>query len=63
MGSELDAGRSGQHAHAALRQAVRGLAVEPMTCPANVFATATDVWRIELGETRTASWGLDIGDP
>jgi aldose 1-epimerase len=40
----------------------RGLAVEPMTCPANAFATGTDVWRIDPGETRTATWGLVIGE-
>jgi len=40
----------------------RGLAVEPMTCPPNALATGTDLWRIEPGETRTATWGLVIGD-
>ena len=39
-----------------------GLAVEPMTCPANAFRTGSDVWRIEPGETRAATWGLVIGD-
>jgi aldose 1-epimerase len=39
-----------------------GLAVEPMTCPANAFASGTDVWRIEPGETRTATWGLVLGN-
>jgi aldose 1-epimerase len=40
----------------------RGLAVEPMTCPPNAFASGTDVWCVEPGETRTASWGLVVGD-
>jgi hypothetical protein len=33
-----------------------------MTCPANAFASGTDVWRIEPGETRTATWGLVLGN-
>ena len=43
------------------RRRRQGLAVEPMTCPPNAFASATDVWRIEPGETRTATWGLVLG--
>lgn len=35
-----------------------GLAVEPMTCPANAFATGTDVRRLEPGESVTTAWGL-----
>ena len=36
----------------------QGLAVEPMTCPANAFATGTGVHRLEPGEAVTANWGL-----
>jgi aldose 1-epimerase len=36
----------------------QALAVEPMTCPANAFATGAGVLRLEPGESVTASWGL-----
>jgi aldose 1-epimerase len=36
----------------------RGLAVEPMTCPPNAFATGESVIRLEPGESTTASWGI-----
>ncbi|WP_369141138.1 aldose 1-epimerase family protein [Modestobacter versicolor] len=36
----------------------QGLAVEPMTCPPNAFATGESVIRLEPGESTTASWGL-----
>jgi aldose 1-epimerase len=36
----------------------RGLAVEPMTCPPNAFATGESVLRLEPGESTTGSWGL-----
>jgi aldose 1-epimerase len=36
----------------------RGLAVEPMTCPPNAFATGESVIRLEPGESATASWGI-----
>jgi len=35
----------------------RGLGIEPMTAPPNAFQTGTDVQRLELGETSSASWG------
>ncbi|MCZ2820242.1 aldose 1-epimerase family protein [Modestobacter sp. VKM Ac-2977] len=36
----------------------QGLAVEPMTCPPNAFATGESVIRLEPGESTTATWGL-----
>jgi len=36
----------------------RGLAVEPMTCPPNAFATGRDVVRLEPGAEHVAAWGL-----
>jgi aldose 1-epimerase len=36
----------------------RGLAVEPMTCPPNAFATGQSVIRLEPGESTTGSWGI-----
>jgi aldose 1-epimerase len=36
----------------------RGLAVEPMTAPANAFQTGTAVQRLEPGDSTTATWGL-----
>lgn len=39
----------------------RGIAVEPMTCPANAFATGTDVLRLEPGDTITSRWGIRPG--
>jgi aldose 1-epimerase len=36
------------------------VAVEPMTCPPNAFASGTDVIRLEPGETSTARWGLRV---
>jgi aldose 1-epimerase len=36
----------------------RGLAVEPMTCPPNAFATGESVIRLEPGESVTGSWGI-----
>jgi aldose 1-epimerase len=38
----------------------RSVAVEPMTCPANAFATGTGVQRLEPGDTHTATWGVVI---
>ncbi len=43
------------------RRRRHGLAVEPMTCPANAFVSGEDVWRLEPGETRAATWGLTVG--
>ncbi len=36
----------------------RGLAVEPMTCPPNAFATREDLWVLEPGEAFTGEWGI-----
>jgi aldose 1-epimerase len=36
----------------------RGLAVEPMTAPANAFRSGADLIRLEPGESAEASWGL-----
>ncbi len=36
----------------------RGLAVEPMTCPPNAFATGESVIRLEPGESTTGVWGI-----
>jgi aldose 1-epimerase len=37
----------------------QGLAVEPMTCPPNAFATGRDVVRLEPGAEHVAAWGVD----
>jgi aldose 1-epimerase len=37
-----------------------GLAVEPMTCPPNAFATGEAVQRIEPGGSFTATWGARL---
>jgi len=39
----------------------RGLAVEPMTCPPNAFATGEGVRVLEPGEGTTSTWGLTPG--
>ena len=36
----------------------RGLAVEPMTCPPNAFATSESVLRLEPGQSTTGTWGI-----
>ncbi|MCZ4497082.1 MAG: aldose epimerase, partial [Thermoleophilia bacterium] len=36
----------------------RGLAVEPMTAPANAFRSGTDVVRLEPGASTTSTWHL-----
>jgi aldose 1-epimerase len=36
----------------------RGLAVEPMTCPPDAFATGDSVRRLQPGESVTATWGI-----
>jgi len=35
-----------------------GLAVEPMTCPANAFNSGTDVVVIAPGESASAGWRI-----
>lgn len=39
----------------------RSLAVEPMTCPPNAFATREDLWVLEPGEAFTGEWGISAG--
>lgn len=41
----------------ALRRA--SLAIEPMTCPPNAFASGVDVLRLEPGESVTTTWGIE----
>ena len=41
-------------------RARRGLAVEPMTCPANAFATGEGVIRLVPGESVTTVWGARL---
>jgi galactose mutarotase-like enzyme len=36
----------------------RGIAVEPMTCPANAFRTGEDLIRLEPGTTWRGDWGI-----
>lgn len=36
----------------------RALAVEPMTCPPNAFASGTDLLTLEPGDSATRSWGI-----
>jgi len=39
----------------------RGVAIEPMTCPPNAFATGEDVIRLEPSGSWTGSWGITVG--
>jgi aldose 1-epimerase len=41
----------------------RALAVEPMTCPPNAFASGTDVLTLKPGETVTHTWGIQAWQP
>jgi aldose 1-epimerase len=36
----------------------KAVAVEPMTCPPNSFASGTDLIRLAPGDRVTHSWGL-----
>jgi aldose 1-epimerase len=36
----------------------RGLAIEPMTCPANAFRTGVDLIVLDPGEAATQEWGI-----
>jgi aldose 1-epimerase len=38
----------------------RALAVEPMTCPPNAFATGTDLLMLAPGDTVSHSWGIAV---
>jgi aldose 1-epimerase len=44
-------------------RARRAVAIEPMTCPPNAFATGTDLLTLAPGETVTHSWGLQASPP
>jgi aldose 1-epimerase len=39
----------------------RAVAIEPMTCPPNAFATGTDLLTIAPGQSVTHQWGLRVG--
>jgi aldose 1-epimerase len=41
-------------------RARRGLAAEPMTCPANALATGEGVIRLEPGDSVTSTWGARL---
>ncbi len=38
----------------------RAVAIEPMTCPPNAFASGTDLLTLEPGETVTHQWGIRV---
>ena len=42
----------------ALARRRKTLAVEPMTCPPNAFATGQDLLVLQPGETVTHAWGI-----
>ena len=37
----------------------RGLAVEPMSCAPNAFASGEGLVRLEPAQTHTAEWGIE----
>jgi aldose 1-epimerase len=39
----------------------RALAIEPMTCPPNAFATGTDLLILQPGDSITHAWGITVG--
>lgn len=41
----------------------RALAVEPMTCPPNAFATGTDLIILDPGRSVTHVWGIEVTRP
>jgi aldose 1-epimerase len=41
----------------------RALAVEPMTCPPNAFATGTDLIMLDPGSSVTHVWGIEVTGP
>jgi aldose 1-epimerase len=41
----------------------RAVAIEPMTCPPNAFASGTDLLTIAPGQSVTHQWGLRVGQP
>jgi aldose 1-epimerase len=38
----------------------RAVAVEPMTCPPNAFATGTDLITLDPGDSVTHVWGIEV---
>jgi aldose 1-epimerase len=38
----------------------RAMAIEPMTCPPNAFATGTDLLMLDPGVSVTTSWGIQL---
>jgi aldose 1-epimerase len=44
-------------------RARRAVAIEPMTCPPNAFATGTDLLTLAPGESVTHRWGLQARPP
>jgi aldose 1-epimerase len=41
----------------------RAVAVEPMTCPPNAFATGTDLIMLDPGDSVTTAWGIQVSVP
>ena len=41
----------------------KALAVEPMTCPPNAFATGDDLLVLQPGEAVTHTWGIEAWLP
>jgi aldose 1-epimerase len=41
----------------------QGLAIEPMTCPPNAFATHTDLIVLEPDESIALEWGVELAQP
>lgn len=50
---KAEADQAGQH----------GIAVEPMTCPADAFRSGDDLIALEPGQTWTGTWGIDVAIP
>lgn len=40
----------------------RAVAIEPMTCPPNAFATGADLIMLDPGESLTHTWGIQVID-
>jgi aldose 1-epimerase len=38
----------------------RAIAIEPMTCPPNCFATGTDLLTLQPGDSITHAWGIEV---
>jgi len=38
-----------------------GVAIEPMTCPAEAFNSGTDLVRLDPGQTWSGTWGISLG--